>query len=93
LIYEETSEENLDSSRRDNMFCNSNDENEITHLCSMANEGVENWDTSHDDDDDDACTSDDEEEEEETEYDSLGHVYHFLNNYSIRKLIKVLHYI
>ena len=46
FIYEKTSEENLDSSRRDNIFCNSNDENEVTHLCLMTNEGVENHDTS-----------------------------------------------
>jgi len=64
LIYEETSEENLDSSRRDNIFCNSNAENKISHLCLMENEGIENRDTSDNDDDDDACTSDDVEEEE-----------------------------
>jgi len=58
LIYEETSGENLDSSRR-NTFCNSNDENKITYLCLMANEWVENRDISDNDDDDDAC--DDEE--------------------------------
>ena len=96
LIYEETSEENLDSSRRENMFYNSNDENEITHLRLMANEGVEHRDTSDkdddDDDDDDACTSDDEEEEEETEYDNSDEVYNFLNNCSRRKLLIVLLY-
>jgi len=56
------------------MFCNSNDENEIAHLC-LANEGVENHDTSDNDDDDDACTNDDEEEEEETKYDSPDEIY------------------
>ena len=77
LIYEETSEENLDSSIRDNLLCNSNDENEITHLCLMANERIENRDTS-DNDGNDASSSDDEEEEEETEYDIPDEVYDFL---------------
>ena len=62
----------------------------------MANEGIENRDTSDNDDDDDdvnddddACTSDDEEEEEEVEYDSPDEVYDFINNCSRHKLIKV----
>jgi len=91
LIYEETSEENLDSSIRDNLLCNSNDENEITHLCLMANERIENRDTS-DNDDDDASSSDDEEEDEETEYDIPDEVYDFLNDYSKHKLVKLLLY-
>ena len=75
------------------MLNDSNNE-EITHLCLMANDGVENRDTSDqgDDDDDGACTSDGDEEEEETEYDSLDEVYDFLNNCSRRKLLKVLLY-
>jgi len=40
LIYEERSQENLDSSRRDDLLNNSNDEG-ITHLRLMANDGVE----------------------------------------------------
>ena len=91
LIYEETSEENLDSSIRDNLLCNSNDENEITYLCLMANERIENQDTS-DNDDDDASSSDDEEEDEETEYDIPDEVYDFLNDYSKHKLVKLLLY-
>jgi len=90
LIYEERSKENLDSSRRDDMLNNSNDE-EITHLCLMANERIENRDTS-DNDDDDASSSDDEEEEEQTKYDIPDEVYDFLNNYSKRKLVKLLLY-
>jgi len=74
------------------MLNNSNDE-EITHLCLIANDGVKNRDTS-DKDDDGTCTSDDDEEEEETGYDSLDEVYDFLNNCSRHKLLKVLlHYI
>ena len=93
LIYEEISEENFESSRKDNMFCNSNDKNKTTHFYLMANEGVENQDTSDSDaDDDNACTSDDEEEEEETGNDIPNEVYDFLNNYSKQKLIKVLLY-
>jgi len=69
------------------MFCNSNDENEIAHLCLMANEGVENRDTSDNDGDDDACTTDDEEEVDKTEYDSRNEQYDFLNNCTRRKLI------
>jgi len=45
------------------MVCNSNDENKITYFSLMANEGVDNWDTSDNDDDNDAYTSDDEEQE------------------------------
>jgi len=52
LIYEERSQEKINSSRRDEMLNNSNDE-EITHLCLIANDGVENRDTSDKDDDDD----------------------------------------
>ena len=37
LIYEERSQENRDSSRRENMLSSSNDEKEITHFCLMAN--------------------------------------------------------
>ena len=77
LIYEEASEENLASSRRDNILFNSKDENKVTHLCLMANEGVKNRDTINDDDDDDACTSDDEKEEYKTEYASLDEVHNF----------------
>ena len=73
------------------MFCNSNDENEVTHFFLMANEGVQNQDTS-DNDDDNACASDDEEEEEETEYHSSNEVYDFPNNCSRRKSLKVLLY-
>jgi len=58
----------------------------------MANEGVENRDTSDNGDDNDVCTSDDEEEEEETEYDNLNEVYDLSNNCSRRKLLKVLLY-
>ena len=54
----------------------------------MANEGVENRDTSDNDDDDDACTRDDEEEEQESEYDSPDEIYNFLNNCFRCKLIK-----
>ena len=50
MIYEKRSQENLDSSRRDDMLNNSNEG--ITHLCLMANDGVENQDTSDKDDDD-----------------------------------------
>jgi len=74
------------------MFCNLNDENEIIHLCLIANEGVKNHDTIDNDNDDDSCTSDDEEKEEKTEYDNPDGVYDFLNNYSRCKLIKVLLY-
>ena len=91
LIYEETSEENLDSSIKDNLLCNSNDENEITLLCLMANKRIENRDTS-DNNDDYASSGDDEEEEEETEYDIPDKVYDFLNKYSERKLVKLLLY-
>ena len=38
------------------MFCNSNDENDIAHLCLMENKGVGNQDTSNNDDEEDACT-------------------------------------
>jgi len=58
----------------------------------MANDGVENRDTSDNDDDDDACPSDDEEEEEETEYGSPDEVCDFLNNCSRRNLLKILLY-
>ena len=76
------------------MFCNSDDENEITHICLMENEGVENGDTSDNDNDDDTCTSNYEEEKEEIEYDIPNDLYDFLSNYFKRKLIKVLlHYI
>jgi len=74
------------------MFCNSNDENEITHFSLMVNEGVGNQDTSDDDDDYDACISDDEEEGEETKYNISDEVYNFFCKYSKRKLIKVLLY-
>ena len=57
----------------------------------MANERIENRHTS-DNDGDDASSSDDEEEEEETEYDIPDEVYNFLNNYSKRKLVKLLLY-
>ena len=38
LLYEKTSQENLNSSRRDNMLSNLNDKKEITQLCLMVNE-------------------------------------------------------
>ena len=64
LLYEETSQENLNSSRRDNMRGNLSDEKEITHFCLMADKEVKDQDTS-DNNNDHACTSDDEEEDEE----------------------------
>jgi len=66
--------------QENDMLINSNDEKDITRLCLMAKEGIENRDTSDNDNDDDVCKSDDEEEEEETEYDVLDEVYNFLNN-------------
>ena len=71
LLYEDESQENLDSSRRDHMLSNLCDEKEIAHFCLTANEEVKVQDASDNDDDhdDDACTSDDEEEDEEMEYD------------------------
>ena len=82
LIYVERSQKYLNSFRRDNVLNNSNDEEEINHLCLMANEGVGHQDISDNDDDEYACTSDDEKEEEETEYDISNEVYDFLSNYS-----------
>jgi len=74
------------------MICNAKDKNGITHLCLMANEGIENRDTSDSYVDDDDCTSDDKEEEAETGNDILDEVYDLLSNYSKCKLIKVLLY-
>jgi len=53
---------------------NSNDEEDITRLCLITNEGVENWDTSDNDDDDNEHKSDYEEEDQETEYDILDKI-------------------
>ena len=58
----------------------------------MVNEAVENQVAGNNDDADGACISDNEEEEEETEHDIPDQIYNFLNNYSKRKLIKVLLY-
>jgi len=70
------------------MLSNSNDEKVITHFCQVANEGVDNRDTS-DNDNDYACSSDDKEEEDKVGYAIPDEVYDFLNNYSKHKLIKV----
>ena len=89
LLYEETSQENSNSLRRDNMLSNLSDTKEITYFSLTANEEVKDGDASANDDDD-ACIGDDEEEDEETEYDVPDEVYDSLHNYSKRKLIKVL---
>ena len=86
LLYEETSQENPDSSRRDNVLSNLSDKKEITYFCLIVNEEVKDRDAS-DNDDDDACTSD-EEKDEEMEYDIPDVVYDSLHNYSKCKSIK-----
>ena len=72
------------------MLSNSNNEQNITHVCLIANEKVENRETSENNDDNNACTSHDAEEEEKTGNDILNEVYNFLNNYSKRNLVKIL---
>ena len=90
LLYEEASQENPNSSRRDNMLSNLIDKKEITHFYLMANEEVKGRDAS--DNDNGTCTSDDEEEDEEMEYDIQVEVCYSLHNCSKHKLIKVLPY-